>query len=58
LGVESPGNANPDNNFRYDATLPGYIYNLSTKNLAVGTWELQFNVSGSSAPYAIQFDLR
>src|SRR4029078_5372325 len=34
--IEDSGNANPDNNFRFDATLGpsgGYIFNLSTKGL-------------------------
>ncbi|HEX9076038.1 MAG TPA: hypothetical protein VF932_09675 [Anaerolineae bacterium] len=58
LGVDSPGSANPDNNFRYDATLQGYIFNLSTKNLAAGTWQMQFKVSGDANTYIVQFDLR
>ena len=52
------GNANPDANFRYDATLGGYIFNLSTRNLAPGTWELRFTIGGDSVPYAIRFSLR
>lgn len=58
LTVESPGAANPDNDFRYDATLSGYLYNLSTKNLSVGTWELQFKVGSDPTIYRIAFDLR
>ena len=34
------GNANPDETFRYDAGLAGYIYNLRTSPLATGTWEM------------------
>lgn len=52
------GNANPDNDFRYDASLQGYIYNLSTRGLSSGTWELQFTVSGQPATYAVRFDIR
>jgi len=40
--LEDPGSANPDLDFRYDATFGGYIYNLSTKNLAIGAWRLTF----------------
>lgn len=58
LIVESAGVANPDSDFRYDATLSGYIYNLSTKNLSVGTWELQFTVGNDAATYRVVFDLR
>jgi Tol biopolymer transport system component len=55
---ESPGQANADSIFRYDATLGGYIFNLSTAGLTTGTWELQFRVSGESAVYAVKFDVR
>lgn len=51
--MESVGNANPDNNFRYDSTLGptgGYIYNLSTKGLSTGTYALTFSVSGDPVP--------
>jgi hypothetical protein len=51
-------NANPDSDFRYDGTLPGYIYNLKTTGLATGTWKLTFTVSGDPTAYSIQFDVR
>ena len=38
------GNANPDLNFRYDATIGtggGYIFNMSTKALTPGKYELR-----------------
>ncbi len=58
--VDDSGAANsPDNDFRYNATLGttgGYIYNLSTKGLTVGTWQLSFTASGAS--YAVTFDVR
>ena len=52
------GNANPDNDFRFDASLQGYIYNLATRGLSSGTWELRFTVSGQPATYAVRFDIR
>jgi hypothetical protein len=52
------GNANPDNNFRYDSSQGGYIYNLSTKGLASGTWVLSFTVTGDPTIHTVQFDLR
>jgi hypothetical protein len=55
---ESPGEANGDGLFRYDPTLGGYIFNLSTAGLAVGTWELRFTVSGQTREYAVRFDIR
>jgi hypothetical protein len=52
------GHANPDNDFRYDDSLQGYIYNLATRGLSSGTWELQFTVTGEPATYAVRFDIR
>lgn len=52
------GSANPDNNFRYDASLGGYIYNLSTKGLASGTYTLSFTVGGDPTTYTVQFQVR
>jgi hypothetical protein len=58
--VEDSGNANPDQNFRYDATLGGtggYIFNLSTKGLSSGTWKVTFTVDGQGS-YSVQFDVK
>jgi len=55
---EDPGNANPDGNFRYDAGLPGYIYNLKTTGLAGGTWELRFRVAGDPTEHGAGFQIR
>ena len=56
--LESVGNANPDNDFRYDASLNGFIFNLSTKALTTGTWQLNFSLSGDPIPHAVQFGVR
>ncbi len=59
--LEDSGNANPDNQFRFDAGVgPGgaYIFNLSTKNLAQGTYGLVFTVSGDAATHMVQFQVR
>ncbi len=56
--AEDAGNANPEGNFRYDAGLQGYVFNLSTKGLAVGTWELLFTVGGDAGTYRLTFSLR
>jgi hypothetical protein len=56
--AESAGNANPDSAFRYDADLAGYVFNLSTKGLSRGTWELRFTVAGSPTVHALRFDVR
>jgi Bacterial Ig-like domain (group 3) len=55
---ESPGNANPDLDFRYDSTLGpsgGYIFNLSTQGLASGTYQLNFSVTGDPLSHTVSF---
>jgi hypothetical protein len=57
--AEDSGNANPDGDFRYDATLGGtggYIYNLSTGGLSSGTWEMRFTLGGQA--YSVPFQVR
>ncbi|MBI2871669.1 MAG: PxKF domain-containing protein [Chloroflexi bacterium] len=49
------GKANPESNFRYDATLGGYIYNLSTKGLTSGTYQVDLTVSGDPVGHTVQF---
>lgn len=46
--VEDSGNANPNDDFRYDATLDGYIFNLSTKGLGSGTYAVTVTVDGGA----------
>ncbi len=62
LYVEDSGNANPDSNFRYDATLGttgGYIFNLSTKGMTSGTFKVSFTVDGvSNSSYYVKFDVK
>ena len=56
--VDDAGNANPDQNFRYDQALGGYIFNLSTNGLSTGTWVLSFSVTGDPLPHTVQFDIK
>jgi hypothetical protein len=57
--LNDSGNANPDFNFRYAAGTPGmYIFNLSTKGYASGTYFLNFNVAGDPLPHHVQFSVR
>ncbi len=61
LGVQSPGNANPDDQFRYSTQIGnggGYIFNLKTTGLATGTYELRFRVGTDSATYSAPFQVR
>ena len=55
---EDAGNANPDGNFRYDAGLAGYIFNLKTTGLAGGTWELRFRIAGDPTEHGSPFQVR
>lgn len=58
--LEAAGNANPDNNFRFDATLGtagGYIFNLSTKGLATGTYALSFTAGSDPTLHTVQFEV-
>lgn len=59
--ADSVGDANPDNDFRFDPTLGstgGYIFNLSTKGLSPGTYALQFTATGDSITHAVSFGIR
>jgi len=59
--VLDSGNANPDQNFRFDSTLGsggGYIFNLSTKGLSTGTYQLSVAVSGDRTIHKLQFQVK
>jgi hypothetical protein len=59
--LDDTGNANPDFDFRYDATLGGtggYIFNLSLRGFPTGTYNLNFRAGTDpalhSAPFAVK----
>jgi hypothetical protein len=59
--LENAGDSNPDNNFRFDATLGstgGYIFNLKTTGLSEGTYSVNFTVTGDSFVYATDFQVK
>jgi hypothetical protein len=59
--LESPGNANPDNEFRFDGTLGvagGYIFNIGTNGLASGTYGLQFTATGDPVTHSTVFGVK
>lgn len=58
--LENAGNANPDNSFRYDPGLEGggYIFNLKTKGLAPGAYELRFKAGADPTIHAVRFQVR
>ncbi|MDP3297140.1 MAG: DUF1566 domain-containing protein [Thermodesulfovibrionia bacterium] len=57
LLVESPGNANTGNLYRYDATKGQYIYNLSTKGYTQGTYKVYAKPNDGSS-YSVMFSLK
>ena len=60
--MEDSGRANPDYNFRYDATLGGsgggYVFNLSTRGLTTGTYLLGLKVGSDPYTYSVRFQVR
>jgi len=56
--LDDSGNANSENNFRYDATSGAYIYNLSTAGLTTGVWELRFVAGNDPTTHVVQFQVR
>jgi hypothetical protein len=56
--VQDAGNANPDMNFRYDADLAGYIFNLKTTGLGVGIYELIFTAGSDGVKHRVRFGVR
>ncbi len=58
---DAPGNANPDNDFRFDAALGltgGYIFNLSTGGLPSGTYSLQFTAGSDPVTHSVSFGVK
>lgn len=58
MAPQDSGRANEVGYFRYDASIGGYIYNLSTKSLAGGTYELSIRISGDPTARTVQFLVR
>jgi hypothetical protein len=59
--VRDAGSANPDMNFRYtmfDPNTGGYVFNLQTKGLAPGVYQLGFTVGGDPTVYVVQFQVK
>jgi hypothetical protein len=59
--LEDSGDANPDFNFRYDATLDGtggYIFNLSLRDFPAGTYNLNFRAGNDPALHSARFAVR
>jgi len=56
--LEDAGSANPDNNFRFDSTVGGYIFNLRTIGLGSGTFALSFKAGGDPTTHTVQFQVK
>jgi hypothetical protein len=56
--LDDTGNANPDFDFRYDASLAGYIFNLSTKGYTTGTYSLNFIAGSDPAQHSALFAVK
>jgi hypothetical protein len=59
--INDAGNSNPDANFRFDSSLGaggGYIFNLKTTGLPMGTYRLSFIVDNAPGIYSVQFAVR
>jgi uncharacterized protein len=54
--VDDSGSANPDGNFRFDGD--SYIFNLSTKELQTGTYNLIFVSGSDSTTHTAPFQIR
>jgi dipeptidyl aminopeptidase/acylaminoacyl peptidase len=54
--VQDSGNANPDNNFRFSGG--SYIFNLSTKGYATGTYLLRFKAGADPTVHTVQFQVK
>ena len=56
--LDDAGNSNPDFDFRYDATLGGYIFNLKTTGFATGTYSLNFTAGTDPAVHSALFQIK
>jgi len=59
--LHASGNTNPDNDFRFDSGLGptgGYIFNLSTKGLTIGSYLLSFTAGVDPSPHTLTFQVR
>jgi predicted outer membrane repeat protein len=58
VSLQDAGNSNPDNLFRYNAGLGGYIFNLSTRGLGEGTYYFYWMAEGDPTEHELTFQLR
>jgi hypothetical protein len=58
MELDDTGNANPDFDFRYDSTLDGYVFTLSTKGYSTGTYNLNFTAGADLNTHAAAFAVK
>lgn len=56
--LDDAGAANPDFDFRYDAALGGYVFNLKTTGYPTGTFLLYYTAGADPTPHSVQFQVR
>jgi hypothetical protein len=56
--LSDAGNSNPDFDFRYDATLGGYVFNLKTSGFGMGTYALGFTAGSDPAVHTTTFQIK
>jgi hypothetical protein len=57
VSIQDAGNSNPNNLFRCDASLGGYIFNLSTKGLVAGAYNFYWMAEGDPCDHELSFRL-
>ncbi len=56
--LDDIGNANPDFDFRYGATLNRYVFNFNTKGYSTGTYNLNFTAGADPASHSAAFAVK
>ena len=57
VALQDAGGSNPDNQFRYDAALGGYVFNLSTRGLGAGTYAFDWMAGDDPTTHELGFKL-
>ncbi len=57
VALQNSGNANPNDQFRYDSSLQGYIFNLSTKDLGAGEYDFSWMAGDDPTTHVLNFQL-
>ena len=58
--LEATATNAPDggNAFRYDATADQYIFNLGTRGMSEGTWQIRIDLGDGAAPRTVAISLK